>query len=220
MAEPGHNWVAVDYSNQELRYAAAVSGDTRMIKAFKNNEDLHLITAEAAFPGRGKEMRKYGKLTNFATIYGVGANGLSKQTGLGVDDCRTLLDAFRSSYPTLASYGRQLASEAALTGHIVTRTGRRLPVDKSRSYSALNYYVQSGCRDITAQAIRNLWDAGLGSYIRLAIHDEIDLSLPSDWGAEEIYTIVECMETDVDGVALPVEVRVGQRSWGSLYEDL
>lgn len=215
VAEAGHSWVAVDYSNQELRYAAAVSGDTRMIQAFAKDEDLHLITAEAAFPGRGAEMRKYGKLTNFATIYGVGATGLAKQTGLSVEECRKLLEAFRRSYPTLASFGRSLAGESALTGVVVTATGRRLPVDASRSYSALNYYVQSGCRDITAQAIRNLWDAGFGEYIRLAIHDEIDFSIADGWMPWD--EIRECMETEVNGVRLPVEIRVGKRAWGSLY---
>lgn len=213
VADPRQVVVAADYDSQELRYLAAVSGDERMIEAFRNGEDLHMITAEAAFPGRGEEMRDYGKTTNYLNVYGGGAGRLNQSTGLALDTCRTLLRAFRQAYPGVQDLSRQLQAEARRTGGILTQTGRFLPVDKERAYCAINYYVQSGCRDITAQAILNLVDADLLNHMRLAIHDEIVFSLPPDF---DLSVIKNAMEVEINGVSIPVSPKVGGRSWGSL----
>lgn len=216
VADIGEVIVGVDYAQQELRFAAAKAPDARMIKAFKNGEDLHYITAETAWPGRGEEMRKYGKGGNFGTVYGGGVKALMEQFGMTYEQAAAVIAAIRKAYPGLKILGDRLGLEAEKNGYITTWTGRKLPVDPNRLYSALNYYVQSGCRDITASAMIRLYDAGYVDYMRLAIHDEILFSLPNE--QEMIDDIVSIMSTKVGPLQLPAEAKIGARSWGSLYE--
>jgi DNA polymerase-1 len=216
VADTNEIMVGVDYAQQELRFAAAKAPDARMIKAFKNGEDLHYITAETAWPGRGEEMRKYGKGGNFGTVYGGGVKALMEQFGMTYEQASAVIAAIRKAYPGLKILGDRLGLEAEKSGYITTWTGRKLPVDPNRLYSALNYYVQSGCRDITASAMIRLYDAGYVDYMRLAIHDEILFSLPNE--QEMIDDIVSIMSTKVGPLLLPAEAKIGSRSWGSLYE--
>lgn len=208
--------VGVDYAQQELRFAAAMAPDARMIKAFRNGEDLHYITAETAWPGRGMEMRKYGKGGNFGTVYGGGASALMRQFGMTFEQATAVIKAIKKAYPGLRKMGERLAAEAAENGFITTWTGRKLPVDQDRLYAALNYFIQSGCRDITTAAMRRLYDAGFVDYMRLVIHDEILFSLPQSLG--DVAEVVRLMSTTVGKLELPAEAKIGKRSWGSLYE--
>jgi len=215
VADIGQSIVGVDYAQQELRFAAAKAPDARMIRAFKNGEDLHYITAETAWPGRGEEMRKYGKGGNFGTVYGGGVKALMEQFGMTYEQAAAVIAAIRKAYPGLKILGDRLGLEAEKNGYITTWTGRKLPVDPNRLYSALNYYVQSGCRDITASAMIRLYDAGYVDYMRLAIHDEILFSLPNE--QEMVDDIMSIMSTKVGPLLLPAEAKIGSRSWGSLY---
>jgi len=215
VSDIGQVMVGVDYAQQELRFAAAKAPDARMIRAFKNGEDLHYITAETAWPGRGEEMRKYGKGGNFGTVYGGGVKALMEQFGMTYEQASAVIAAIRKAYPGLKILGDRLGLEAEKNGYITTWTGRKLPVDQNRLYSALNYYVQSGCRDITASAMIRLYDAGYVDYMRLAIHDEILFSLPNE--QEMVDDIMSIMSTKVGPLLLPAEAKIGSRSWGSLY---
>lgn len=211
--------VGVDYSNQELRFAAAMSPDARMIKAFKNGENLHKITAAAAFPGKvvdkGTEYYALGKMGNFAVGYGAGVPGLVRQ-GMTEQQAVAVRSGIKSAYKGMAKFSDGLKNFATEHGYIDTWTGRRLPVDVGREYSAFNYFIQSGCRDITTQAMHRIYDAGYVGYMRLAIHDELLFSLPDD--PELVREIVGLMSTKVKMLDLPAEAKVGSRSWGSLYE--
>jgi DNA polymerase-1 len=109
-------------------------------------------------------------------------------------------------------------SEAKRFGFIYTVTGRRLPVDKSRAYAALNYYIQSGSRDITARAVLNLDKAGFTPWIRLVIHDEIVFSFPKERAKELTEQAARIMEFTVKGVLVPAEGEIGDRSWGSILD--
>jgi DNA polymerase I len=221
VADIGHRIVACDYSNQELRFIAAMAPDARMIKAFRNGEDLHTITAETAWPGRGAEMRKFGKGGNFATLYGGGNAALMDQFGMTEEQAKTVRAAIKKAYPGIAIKAKQLMYEASRDGYITTWTGRQLPVDANRLYAALNYYVQSGCRDVTAQGMVRLYDAGFLPYMRLAVHDEIIFSVPFDDPVEGFRLSAEIehiMSTRIGPVDMPATAKVGKRSWGSLYE--
>jgi DNA polymerase I-like protein with 3'-5' exonuclease and polymerase domains len=207
--------VGVDYAQQELRFAAAKAPDARMIQAFKHNEDLHTITAETAWPGRGVEMRKYGKGGNFATVYGGGVKALMSQFDMTNEQAVAVISAIRKAYPGLRTMSDRLAAQAEKQGFITTWTGRKLPVDPNRLYAASNYFIQSGCRDITAQAMIRLYDAGYVEHMRLAIHDELLFSLPNE--SELISDVVRLMSTKVGPLDIPAEAKIGSRSWGSLY---
>jgi DNA polymerase-1 len=91
-------------------------------------------------------------------------------------------------------------------------------VDKSRAYAALNYYIQSGSRDITARAVLNLDKAGFTPWIRLVIHDEIVFSFPKERAKELTEQAARIMEFTVKGVLVPAEGEIGDRSWGSILD--
>ena len=212
VAEPGHSICSVDYQTQELRVLAALSGDRTMIEAFENQADLHQITADAS-----QVSRKVGKMANFLTVYGGGPKTLAEQAAVDFPTARRVLDGFAKTYPGVAQYSKRLAAQAARQGHIITPMGRRLPVDSSRSYSALNYMIQSSSRDVTCRALIRLHEAGFTPYIRLPIHDEIVASIPEDkagWGAAEIGRL---MAEQMGPVLIGTDPEIGKRSWGSLY---
>ena len=212
VAESGHSITSVDYQTQELRVLAALSGDPTMIKAFESNDDLHQITADASGVSR-----KVGKMANFLTVYGGGPTKLAEQAHIDIDTATKVLDGFARTYPGVSRYSKKLTSIAKDVGYVTTSVGRRLPVDRSRSYSALNYMIQSTSRDVTCRALIRLHEAGFTPYIRLPIHDEIVASIPTEhaeWGANKI---AELMAEQMGPVLIGTEPEVGKRSWGSLY---
>ncbi|AOE44657.1 DNA polymerase I [Gordonia phage Strosahl] len=212
IADPGHVISSVDYQTQELRVLAALSGDETMIQAFRDGADLHQITADAS-----QVARKVGKMANFLTVYGGGAGTLSKNAKIDFMTAKRVLDGFAKTYPGVTQYSKKLAAEAGRRGYIVTPTGRRLPVDSSRTYSALNYMVQASSRDVTCRALIRLHEAGFTPYLRLPIHDEVVASLPeaqAEWGSKEIARL---MAEQMGPVMIGTDPEVGKRSWGSLY---
>jgi DNA polymerase-1 len=212
LADPGHVIASVDYQTQELRVLAAISGDRKMQQAFRTNADLHQITADAS----GVD-RKIGKMVNFAYVYGSGPRNIAEQGGITVETARNVIAGFEKSYPKVKQLSDKLQQFARRNGYVTTPFGRKLPVDPQRPYSALNYMVQSSSRDITAQALLRLHDKGFTPYLRLPIHDEVLLSVPTDkaeWGARRVG---EIMATTFQGVYIGTGPEVGGRSWGSLY---
>lgn len=216
VADAGQLIVGVDYAQQELRFAAAKAPDARMIQAFRNGEDLHFLTAEAAWPGRGMEMRKFGKSGNFTVAYGGGVKALMTKYGMDWESADALVRANKTTYKGIQAFNKRLQQEAREFGYITTWTGRKLPVDEGHEYAAQNYYVQSGCRDLTAHAMIRLYDAGYVDYMRLPIHDEILFSLPQGLG--DVHDVVGLMSTKVGVLDIPAEAKIGSHSWGSLYE--
>lgn len=212
VAEPGHSICSVDYQAQELRVLAALSGDRTMIQAFENNDDLHQITADAS-----QVTRKIGKMANFLTVYGGGPTKLSESAQIDIATARKVLDGFAKTYPGVARLSKKLAAEAGKKGYIITPVGRKLPVDSSRPYSALNYMIQSTSRDVTCRALVRLHSAGFTPYIRLPIHDEIVASVPTQKADHGSMEIARLMAEQMGPVLIGTEAEVGKRSWGSLY---
>jgi DNA polymerase-1 len=212
LADEGQRIASIDYQAQELRVLAALSGDPTMRRAFETGADLHQITADAS----GVD-RKVGKTVNFAYVYGSGPKNIADQCGISIPTARKVIAGFEAKYPLVKELSGQLQEQARETGCVVTAFGRKLPVDEERPYAALNYMVQSTSRDITAQGLLRLHSAGFTPYVRLPIHDEVLVSLPSnksEWGAQKIG---ELMATTFKGVRISTDAEVGGRSWGSLY---
>ncbi|QLF84442.1 DNA polymerase [Mycobacterium phage Topanga] len=226
IADEGHRIASVDYQAQELRVLAALSKDETMIQAFLNGEDLHLMTARAAWPDREIDKdspeRKYAKVVNFGRVYGGGAKTVAEQTGLSMAMAQQVVSGFDKAYPEVQKLSQRLQREAIRNGYITTPFidglgGRRLPVDPDRAYSALNYLIQSSSRDVTARALIRLHENGFTPYLRLPIHDEILASVPAEhaeWGARRIG---ELMAEQMGPVLIGTDPEVGGRSWGSLY---
>ncbi|MFD4608311.1 DNA polymerase [Streptomyces sp. NPDC058440] len=223
LAEEGHVSVSIDFGNMELRVMAAASGDPVMLKAFYADEDLHNITAIAAFgpmkPGQTKhEKRSAGKGTNFAIGFGGTWRAVTDGFGVPEGDARRAVDAFWSTYLGVAEFSEKLKAEARRTGYIYTATDRRLPVDRRRLYSALNYYIQSSARDITARAILNLHAAGFTPWMRLPVHDELVFSFPKERAVELTEKAARIMEFTFKGLLIPADGEIGDRSWGSVLD--
>lgn len=212
VADEGQVMASVDYQAQELRVLAGLSGDPTMQAAFRNNDDLHQITADASGVAR-----KIGKMVNFAYVYGSGPSNIAQQADIDLGTAKRVIAGFESAYPKVKELSKRLMRDAMIKGYIVTPYGRVLPVDQQRPYAALNYMVQSSSRDITAGGLIRLHKAGFTPYLRLPIHDEVLASVPAgkaEWGAGEIGRI---MSTEFCGVQIGTDPEVGGRSWGSLY---
>ncbi|WP_339016827.1 DNA polymerase [Corynebacterium hesseae] len=207
--EPGYKIASCDYQAQELRMLAALSGDENMRKAFAEGADLHQITADAS----GVE-RSVGKTVNFAYVYGSGPGNIARTCGISVQKAREVIKGFERSYPRVKELSDRLQYEARRNGCIQTPTGRVLKVDPDKPYAALNYMIQSMSRDVTCRGLLRLEEAGLLEYMRLPIHDEIVLSVPSPSIAEKA---AELMALDYKNVHVGTDSDVYGPSWGSGY---
>jgi DNA polymerase I-like protein with 3'-5' exonuclease and polymerase domains len=220
IADPGHLITSVDYQAQELRILAALSGDETMIQAFINGDDLHLMTAQAAWGNwvtKESKERKWAKVVNFGRVYGGGAKTVAEQTGLSFAEAKKVVEAFDKRYPGVKALSDRLMREAQGNGYIVTPSGRVMYVDRDRAYAAMNYKIQGTGRDVTARGIVKLHKAGFTPYMRLPIHDETLSSLPAgqaEWGGARI---AELMSEQMGPVFIGADAEVGARSWGSLY---
>ncbi|WP_280485412.1 DNA polymerase [Nocardia cyriacigeorgica] len=212
IADPGETIVSVDYKAQELRVLAALSGDPTMREAFATDADLHQLTADAS-----GVPRKVGKTVNFAYVYGSGPKNIADQCGISVPVAKKVIAGFEARYPKVKELTDRLQKEAESNGYVITPTGRRLPVDQSRGYAALNYMIQSTSRDITCRGLINLHEAGFTPYLRLPVHDEVVASIPeakSRWGAAEI---ARHMRMEFRGVDIDTDPDVYGMSWGHGY---
>lgn len=211
VADAGQSIVSVDYKAQELRVLAALSGDKTMKDAFAVDADLHQVTADAA----GVD-RKVGKMANFLVVYGGGAAKLAANANISFPQAKHTLDAFASAYPGVTKLKKVIEQEAK-SGRITTPTGRVLPVDEGREYSALNYLIQSTSRDVTCRGLLQLDEAGFTPYLRLPVHDEVLASVPTEhaeYGAKEIARL---MAMEFRGVLIDTDAEVYGRSWGDGY---
>lgn len=221
MADEGHVMASMDYKTQELRVLAALSGDETMTEIFKNDGDLHLMTARTAFGEHIQkgdvEREKYAKTANFQKVYGGGPKSLAETLNIPLEVSQKIHKGFDTAYPGVGIYNKKLMRLAQRQGFVTTPSGRRLPVDPDRSYSALNYMVQSTSRDVTCRGLVRLHKAGFTPYLRLPIHDEVVASLPegkAEFGAERISQL---MAEEFGGLLINTDYDVGKRSWGSLY---
>ncbi|ALA46409.1 DNA polymerase [Mycobacterium phage Rufus] len=214
LADPGQIIASVDYRAQELRVLAALSGDQTMLRAFEEESDLHQVTADAA----GVD-RKIGKMANFLVCYGGGAGKLATNAGITFPEAKKVLEVFATTYPGVDTLNKRMQQEAGSAGFITTPTGRRLPVDPDRAYSALNYLIQSSSRDVTGAAVLRLHEAGFTPNMRLVVHDEVLLSLPEADAEVAVKEVGQIMEQRIGPVLVNTDPEVTGKSWGSGYMD-
>ena len=209
---PGNSIVACDYQAQELRVLAAISKDSNMQQAFRENADLHTLTASASGVSR-----KVGKTVNFAYVYGSGAGNIAETCDITVPKAREVIKGFERTYPGVKKLSDRLQQQAKAKGYIVTAFGRVIRTDTDRPYAALNYMVQSSSRDITARALLRLDKAGFTPYLRLPIHDEILAEVPEGLAKGAAEKIARIMEEELYGVLIASDAEVLGKSWGGGY---
>lgn len=241
-ATEGYTLVAIDYSQIELRIAAGLSGDEKLIGVFATGGDIHTSVAANVFnvpPEKvTAEMRRRAKVINFGILYGMGVNALRANLGDTVsraDASKYLADYFKT-YDGLARYLEQAKASAARLGYTETIFGRRrsfagfdspLPyVRASAERMAVNAPIQGAEADIIKLAMVKA-DAYLGeadalddARLLLQVHDELVYEVRSnrvDELAPKLRTILESVVEPerLSGVPIVAEVSVG-RTWGSL----
>jgi len=220
LADPGEVICSIDYQQIEVRVAAGVAQDQALIEVLLSGEDLHSSTASRIWGADyTKQQRGLAKVVTFSTVYGGGIDTIMRQTGADRPSVKSAVDGFRMAYPKLKRYSDSLTKSAEFGKcEVVTPSGRHLPLDRDRTYAAFNAVIQSTARDVLAQAIVNLSEAGLAQYALLPIHDEVLFSLPEADAGDISRELARVMDTDFAGIPIGVDVEIGGRAWGSLYE--
>ena len=164
------------------------------------------------------KQRKLAKGVGFGKVYG-GAQTLSRQTGADIDQVKHAIAAYDETFPGVKRLANKLQRDAEFgRKEVRTPSGRVLPLDRDRLYSATNYLCESTARDILAQAIIRLTEEGLGGYMLLPIHDEILAQAPVDEAEDVLRQIRKVMERDAFmGVPLVADGEVVGLSWGEAY---
>jgi len=226
-----HVLVSADYSQIELRIAAALSGDRAMLDAFAAGADIHAATAARVYDVEPlfvtPEMRARCKMVNFGIIYGISPFGLAQRLNLPRKQAGELIEAYFAQYPGIRRYMEQSVAEAREKGYAQTVLGRRrylrdinsrnATARQSAERNAINTPVQGSAADLIKLAMvrvaRELKSAGLKSRLVLQIHDELLFDVPR---AEEpaLRTLVrEAMVGALD-LGVPLEVEIGSgRTW-------
>jgi DNA polymerase-1 len=219
LADEGHVMVSTDFAAVEMRVLAALADVKRMKEAITSGHDLHDFTASLVFgPGFTKAHRKLAKGIGFGKVYGGGASTIQRQTGAPMAEVQQALSAYDRVYPEIKRASQRWQREAFQTGMVhVSATGRRLPLDRDRTYAVVNYACQSAARDVLGQSMMHMEEAGLLDYCRLPIHDEMLASVPAGEAEDFAREFERCMTFDLFGVPIESEAEVGRRSWGSLY---
>ena len=219
VADPGQLIIAADYAQVEMRVLAALSGDEAMTAAILGGLDIHNAVATGMFgPDFTKAQRKLAKTTGFGEVYGGGAVTLARQSGVTVEVAKEAKRLFADGFPGIKRYGKRLQARAQYgKKEVVTVSGRHLPLDRDRLYAATNYVVQSTSRDLLAQAIVDLFDAGLGDHLLLPIHDEILAQAPAAEAPEVVAEIGRIMGSNFYGIPILSDTEVYGPTWGHGY---
>ncbi|MES2060155.1 MAG: DNA polymerase [Patescibacteria group bacterium] len=242
VAKKGFELVAFDYSQIELRIAAILSGDKKLIEIFKNSEDVHTAVAAQVFKVSekdvDKEMRRKAKVINFGILYGMGVNALKVNLGSSREEAQKFYKDYFETFGTLASYLDEVKREAARLGYVETIYGRRryfegikshLPfIRASAERMAINAPMQGSQADIVKLAMieidKLIEKEKLENDARLLlqIHDELIYEIKESKIKELSPKIKKIMENVLDkeksaGVPIIANSSAG-KNWGEMRE--
>ena len=232
VAEKGNALVSADYSQFELRLAAALSGDPGMIAAFNKDADIHVETAAQVYGIDPKDVTKAQrssvKEVNFGIMYGLGPHALSQSTGMSFGEAKDFIAKYFEIRPKLKEYIDKTKKLAAEQGYVETLLGRRRPTPDVQSSNfivreaayraAVNMPLQGSAADIMKIAMNNV-AAKLDDDCKmlLQIHDSLILEVPKAKAEAVGKMVKEVMETAY--IKLPVKLKAdistGQ-NWGEL----
>ena len=240
VAEKGFKLVTFDYSQIELRIAAFLSGDEKLIQIFKEGKDVHTAVAAEVFgiaPEKvDYEMRRRAKVINFGILYGMGVTALQKQLGTDRKEAQQFYNNYFEQFPTLATYLENTKKEAEEKGYTLTFFGRRryfeafksklLYVRASAERQASNAPIQGTEADIIKLAMvriaEHLKKEKAGDDIRmlLQVHDELVFEMKEQLVKEHVPHIKKIMETVIDvkdtkGIVCTADASVGN-NWAEL----
>ncbi len=212
----GDKIVSIDYSQVELRILASIAKDTRMIEGFKNEEDVHLMTAAAIFDLPlemvTEDLRRQAKAVNFGIVYGISDWGLSEQIGVTPKEAKIFIEKYFDNYPSIKSYLENVVEECKEKGYVSTIFNRRREVKEINHSSymvresgkriAMNTPIQGSAADIIKIAMikiaKFLKENNYKSKMILQIHDELVFDMKGDEVKELTPKLIEIMENSVE----------------------
>lgn len=210
--EPGCLFFSADYSQIELRIMAHLSGDEKMIEAFKEGLDIHRATASKIWKEPMEEVtdaqRKKAKQANFGIIYGITTYGLAQRMDISNGEARSLIADYFNTFPKVKAYMEQSIERARQKGYAETIFGRRryLPDIHSKNgtvrgfaeRNAINAPIQGSEADIIKVAMVRIWRRfkaeGIRSKMILQVHDELNFSVYPDEKERVEHIVLEEMQ--------------------------
>jgi DNA polymerase-1 len=233
IARPGWYFLAVDYSQVELRVLAHISQDAALLEAFRQDQDIHMTTAAAVFGIPVEEVsynqRRFAKAVTFGLIYGMGPYRLARESELTLAEAEEYVSAYFDRFPGISDYLEATKAQARTNGFVETLLGRRryFPVfsaegrinrqiEMRAEREAVNHPIQGTAADIIKIAMIRLHDQLLANFearLLLQVHDELVLEVPYAELDAVRSLVVETMSTAFDlDVPLKVDASVG-RNW-------
>jgi DNA polymerase-1 len=227
----GYVFLSADYSQIELRVLAHVSKDMTLLTAFKDNKDIHALTAAGLFSISEDEVtseqRQIGKRINFSILYGLTAHGLSKDLKISHTVAKSYIDTFMAQYPGVVTWMENVIEQTKEKGYVETVLGRRRSMpgiyernrvlyDLARR-AAINTVAQGTAAELMKKGMVDLaevfFNQGLKSRILLQIHDELLLEVPQDRLEETEALVKNILESVAEwSVPLLVTTRSG-KNW-------
>lgn len=232
-AGEGSVFLAVDYSQIELRLLAHLSGDEHLVRAFNEGEDFHAETAARVFGVPVSEvtpdLRSRAKAVNFGIVYGQQAYGLSQSLHISMAEARDMIDRYYEAYPGVRTFLDNVVARAKQTGYAETMYGRRrhIPELKAKNpqlrgfgeRTAMNHPMQGTAADIIkiamARVSRRLEEEGFAAHMILQVHDELDFECPAD-EVERLTTMVRDVMEHVVDLRVPL---IAEASTGVTWAD-
>lgn len=232
-AGEGSVFLAVDYSQIELRLLAHLSGDEHLVRAFNEGEDFHAETAARVFGVPVFEvtpdLRSRAKAVNFGIVYGQQAYGLSQSLHISMAEARDMIDRYYEAYPGVRTFLDNVVARAKQTGYAETMYGRRrhIPELKAKNpqlrgfgeRTAMNHPMQGTAADIIkiamARVSRRLEEEGFAAHMILQVHDELDFECPID-EVERLTTMVRDVMEHVVDLRVPL---IAEASTGITWAD-
>lgn len=232
-AGEGSVFLAVDYSQIELRLLAHLSGDEHLVRAFNEGEDFHAETAARVFgvpvSGVTPDLRSRAKAVNFGIVYGQQAYGLSQSLHISMAEARDMIDRYYEAYPGVRTFLDSVVARAKQTGYAETMYGRRrhIPELKAKNpqlrgfgeRTAMNHPMQGTAADIIkiamARVSRRLEEEGFAAHMILQVHDELDFECPVN-EVERLTTMVRDVMEHVVDLRVPL---IAEASTGITWAD-
>jgi DNA polymerase-1 len=229
IAKPDFSILSADYSQIELRILAHLSKDSGLIQAFKDNKDIHTITASEIFNTKiekiTSEQRRYAKIINFGLIYGMGAFGLAKNLNITRGDAQNYIQEYFNKYPTVLQYMEESKQFAREHGYVETYFGRRLWLPEINSSNglrkagaeraAINAPMQGTAADLIKLAMIEVqqWihaNSNLKGQMIMQVHDELVFEVPNTEVDIFIKEIPQIMQNVAKlDIPLTVEINAG-----------
>ena len=234
VSEKDYVLLGLDYSQIELRLAAHLSQDKKMMSAFQKNEDIHAATA-AAINGVSletvtKEMRRAAKAINFGILYGQGPHGLSQGAGISYAEAKDFIDRYLEVYPGIKKMMNRFITDARTKGYAETLFKRRRPlpdllsdmpqIRRAAERMAINMPIQGTAADMIKQAMLDIdkYLTGQEEEIRLLlqVHDELIFEVKAD-KLEKYTEALKKLMADALPLSVPVIVEAASgHNWGEL----